>query len=357
MDLRDLKNFKVFRKVSLITVVAVYLLILVGGVVRSTGSGMGCPDWPKCFGSWVPPTSVDQLPGNYQEIYANKRVEKNERFVGMLHSLGFDKKADEIKNDKSILVEEEFNATKTWIEYVNRLLGAVIGLLIIVTFLYSLPLWKLDRTLVSLSFFNILLVIFQGWIGSIVVSTNLLHWMITLHMVLALLLVCLLLYVHYRSYKLAYTVQPKTKNANGLYVILMISFILTNIQVVLGTQVREQVDIVASQFGNLFRGEWVGHLGEYFLIHRSFSILLMVVHVVFIYSIYRHSYRKSNIFSWSQILVLLVVLEILTGVGLSYFALPAFLQPVHLFVGALIVGLQFVILLLLNDQKRLELKV
>lgn len=356
MDQKNLKKIKVFRKASLVTVIAVYLLILVGGVVRSTGSGMGCPDWPKCFGSWVPPTSVDQLPENYQEIYSNKRVEKNERFVAMLQTLGFNKKAEEIKNDKSILIEQEFNPTKTWIEYVNRLLGAIIGLLIIGTFFYSLPLWSLDRSLVILSLFNIVLVIFQGWIGSIVVSTNLLHWMITVHMVLALLLVCLLLYVHYRTYKLAYPVQVKTERPRWLYLLLMIAFVLTNIQVVLGTQVREQVDIVAAQFGNLFRSEWVGHLGESFLIHRSFSILLLVVHIVFIYNIYKYSFRRSNIFSWSQVLILTMVLEIITGVGLSYFALPAFLQPIHLFVGALVIGLQFVILLLLNDQKRFVIK-
>jgi len=356
MNQRDLKKVKGFRKFSLVTVIAVYLLILVGGVVRSTGSGMGCPDWPKCFGSWVPPTSVDQLPENYQEIYSNKRVEKNEKFVAMLQTLGFNKKAEEIKNDKSILIEQEFNPTKTWIEYVNRLLGAVIGILIIGSFLYSLPLWKVDRSVVILSFFNIVLVIFQGWIGSIVVSTNLLHWMITVHMVLALLLVCLLLYVHYRSYKLAYPVKIKTERPDRLYAWLMAAFILSSVQVVLGTQVREQVDIVSAQFGNLFRSEWVDHLGSSFLIHRSFSILLLVIHIVFIYNIYKHSLRKSNIFSWSQVLILTIILEIITGVGLSYFALPAFLQPIHLFVGALVIGLQFIILLLLNDQKQLALK-
>ena len=62
-----------FKRLSFTTLIAVYFLILVGGVVRSTGSGMGCPDWPKCFGTWVPPTSVDQLPDNYEKEYLDNR--------------------------------------------------------------------------------------------------------------------------------------------------------------------------------------------------------------------------------------------------------------------------------------------
>jgi len=355
MNQKNLKNISSFRRISLITVIAVYFLILVGGIVRSSGSGMGCPDWPKCFGSWVPPTKESQLPENYQEIYLNKRLEKNDRFVKMLDALGFHKKAEEIRRDKAILIEGEFNATKTWIEYLNRLTGAVIGLLVIATCIASWKLRKEDKAIPILSFLNLVLVVFQGWIGSIVVSTNLLHWMITVHMVLALVIVCLLLYVHYRAYKLNHLIRKKTDKASYLFWVLMLGFVLMVLQVVWGTQVREQVDMIAMKFGNLFRSEWIEHLGIDFLIHRSFSLVLLGIHLLFIYKVYRNSLRGSGILKWSQILLALIIVEIVTGAGMAYFGIPAFLQPVHLLVGSLIIGVQFVIILQLIDQKRIVL--
>ncbi|WP_194974160.1 COX15/CtaA family protein [Aquiflexum lacus] len=356
MNQKNLNAINSFRRISLITVIAVYFLILVGGIVRSTGSGMGCPDWPKCFGSWIPPTSVNQLPNDYQDIYLAKRIEKNEKFIAQLESLGFHEKASEIQNDKSILIEEEFNPVKTWIEYINRLIGAVIGILVFLTLFRSISLWNQDKVIPILAFFNMVLVLFQAWIGSIVVSTNLLTWMITLHMVLALLIVCLLLYVHYRSHRLAYTVQKMTEKPNRLFGILLFAFLLMVIQIVLGTQVREGVDRIAFEFGNLLRGEWVSHLGLPFLIHRSYSLLILGVHLLFIYKIYKYSMRQARVFKWSQILILVLVIEIMSGVGMAYFAIPAFLQPIHLLMGTLIIGIQFVILLQLSDQKKLKIE-
>ena len=356
MNQKNLKHINGFRRISLITVIAVYFLILVGGIVRSTGSGMGCPDWPKCFGSWIPPTSVNQLPNNYQEIYLEKRITKNERFVENLEKIGFAKKAEEIRNDKSILIEEEFNPVKTWIEYVNRLIGVLIGFFIILTVYRSFALWKEDKVIPILSIVSLILVLFQGWIGSIVVSTNLLEWMITLHMMLALLMVCLLIYIHFRAHHLGKTILFRTEKANRLYLILLVGFVLMTIQIVLGTQVREEIDQVAFAYGNLMRGSWIESLGLSFLIHRSYSLLLLVIHLVFIYKIYKYSVRRSGIFKLSQLLLLVIFVEILTGVGMAYFGIPAFLQPIHLLFGSLIIGLQFLLLLNLNDQRKLKIE-
>lgn len=187
-----------FRNVGIITVVAVYLLIVAGGIVRSTGSGMGCPDWPKCFGSWVPPTEVAQLPLRYKEDFAAKRQSKNERLAKYLEKVGFGTLAQKIRSGSS-QEEAEFNASKTWIEYINRLLGALVGILVFGLLVRAIPFLKADRPVFYITLLTVLLVGFQGWIGSVVVSTNLLPGIITLHMVLAIAIIFLLIYVVVRA--------------------------------------------------------------------------------------------------------------------------------------------------------------
>jgi len=344
-----------FRRISTWTVIAVYFLILVGGIVRSTGSGMGCPDWPKCFGSIIPPTHIDQLPANYQEIYLQKRLAKNERFVATLEKLGFTEKANEIANDKSILVEEEFNATKTWIEYLNRLTGVLIGLLIMLTVWKSFKLWKIDRKIPIYSVVALILVLFTGWIGSIVVSTNLLHWMITFHMLLALALVAVMLYINHRAERLSPRHGVSVDVPTKVQYILIAGAILTLVQVVLGTQVREEIDQISFALGDLLREEWIGRLGIDFLIHRSFSIVLLGVHLLYFYWAFRYSVRKSKVNLWSQVLMLVLLVEIATGMAMAYFGIPAFLQPLHLLLGSLILGVQFMIILQLKDHVQFKL--
>ena len=344
----QLINLPSLKKISFLTVLAVYFLIAVGGIVRSTGSGMGCPDWPKCFGNWVPPTEASQLPPDYKEHYASLRAEKNERFAQYLDKFGFVEQAELIRTDESILVEEDFNAAKTWTEYVNRLIGALIGVFIILTFLSSVKTFKAKPKLTYLSFFVVLLVGFQGWIGSIVVSTNLLEWMITIHMLLAIAIVLLLIYIYQQSKDDIGSKPTETSYLNRARWFIVICMVLTTVQVVLGTQVREMVDQVSNLLGEANRHLWIDSLGLNFKIHRSFSILIMIAHFFMFKYLFAATDNNSGLKSTFFLLAAVVLLEIFSGVIMAYFAIPPALQPVHLLFGTVAIGIQFFILLELN---------
>src|SRR5690606_25895067 len=183
-----LEKEKRFIRINFITIISLFLLILAGGIVRSSGSGMGCPDWPKCFDQYIPPTHIDQLPVGYETKYTQKRLEKNEHFAKMLDQMGYSDLAFKIRKDESIRIPEEFNHSKTWTEYINRLIGAVTGVFLLITFVRSVTYIKTAKRVFILSFLNLILVVFQAWLGSIVVSTNLLAWVITVHMLVAVLI-------------------------------------------------------------------------------------------------------------------------------------------------------------------------
>lgn len=334
-----MKTQGAFHRLSLATLVAVYVLILVGGIVRSTGSGMGCPDWPKCFGNWVPPTEVAELPANYKEIYANYRHEKNLRFARYLRMMGMGSTADQLLNDESVLIEADFNPTKTWIEYFNRITGVTIGFLIFLVFVYSLKFWNSNRGITILSFLTLALVSFQGWIGSFVVSSNLTPWTITVHMFLALLLVAMLVYLVHVS---APHREQVLSTTGFWWLIACIAVLL--VQILLGTQVREAIDAVSDVAA---RSEWLSAVHADFVIHRSFSWIVLLLHLGLVLNL-----RKSGVLKPLQLaLILLLLATIFTGIGMAWFAVPAVLQPVHLLLATICFGIQFLFLLKLNRKE------
>ncbi len=339
-----------FRRFGVVTVATVYLLIIVGGIVRSTGSGMGCPDWPKCFGQYVPPTAENQLPANYREDYTAKRKDKNLKFAKLLTRLGYVDLANKITDDPSVYADEPFNATKTWIEYLNRLLGALTGVFILLTFGFSFGFWHKDRRVVWLSALALVLVLLEAGLGAIVVYTNLLPSTITIHMLGALAVVVVLIYAVARSRQTveAPIVLGQQSLLKGLLLLNMGLFLG---QVVLGTQVREALDAVAGQLGEAARPTWIDQLGWEFYVHRSYSLLVFGLNFWFVRVLQRNLPTVTGGLShqrWAQILLGLLAAEIATGAGMAYFAIPAVLQPLHLGLAALIFGVQFWLWLLLG---------
>lgn len=346
-----------FRFVGILTVVSVYLLILVGGIVRSTGSGMGCPDWPKCFGQWIPPTEASQLPADYKEIYTAQRVAKNQKLARTLERMGFAQVAGNIFAHPTQYIETDFNAVKTWIEYLNRLLGALIGIFVFLTVAFALPYWRLDRTIFWLAFGSFLLTGVQGYLGSLVVSTNLLPVMVTIHMALALVIVAMLLYAvdraQWRVDKLStaatavggegFALDVKRAPDTALQLGLWAALLLTFWQIILGTQVREQIDIVASAAGNIAREDWVSQLGSTFSIHRTVSAVVLLLNVYVSYELWQLG--NSRLSRLATAMLGVVGLEILAGIVLAYFSLPAAVQPIHLTLATMLFGVQFLVLL------------
>lgn len=352
-----------FRFWSVLTVVSVYLLILVGGVVRATGSGMGCPDWPKCFGQWVPPTQASQLPPGYKQVYLAQRVAKNQKLARTLERLGFKQVAGEIFAHPSQYVETDFNATKTWIEYVNRLLGALIGVFVFVTAVVALPYWRHDRPVFWLAIASWLLTGVQGWLGSLVVSTNLLPVMVTVHMALALVIVALLLYAAHRARygrreavaldaaaELEATGEQLSDDTPavtaGLRWLVGGLLVLSFVQITIGTQVREQVDLVAAASGYADRASWVEKLGSVFESHRTLAALVVLANVVVGYLLWQLADGRIRQLVGATLAILGA--EMAAGISLAYLGLPAWLQPVHLTLATVLFGVQFLLLLALR---------
>lgn len=328
-----------FRKLAKISLVLVYLVIVAGAVVRMTGSGMGCPDWPKCFGYYIPPTEASEL-----EWEANKEYKKgmviivNETLkvakTDMTTGSNFNLDNWEIytKHDYAI-----FNPWHTWIEFINRLFGAVAGLATLILAFASIKYWKKQKSVTLLSWLVVFGMGFQAWLGATVVYSVLLPYKITLHMLMALVIVAFLLYI-------IFIVNKKDKGIvydKSILTLAVAALIITIIQVVLGTQVREFIDHQIDILGPNAKGLWLQDPTIQFYIHRSLSIGIVLINGALAYRILTLDLGHLKIY-W---ILFIVVLEIFTGIAMYYIDFPFGSQALHLILAAILFGVQFYLVL------------
>lgn len=289
-----------FQRLALWTTAATYFLILVGGLVRASGAGLGCPDWPRCFGSWVPPASVADLPPQFDPA--------------------------------------QFNWTLMWTEYLNRLLGVTVGLLILATTISAWRHHRREPRILYTTIAALLLTAYQGWLGGRVVAHELAAWIVTAHMIVALVIVQMLLYVAVESFG---RVEGRRLTAEGWAMIALIA--LTLVQIAFGTQVRGAVD--AALDAGVARDLALGTVGRLDFVHRDLAFaVLLGTGLLTLWLLVKRA--PSTRLRWAFAVLGLAILQVGLGVVMAYGSLLPAAQVAHLTTASLLLGAETVLVLL-----------
>lgn len=327
-----------------IGLICMFLIIIAGSFVRITGSGMGCPDWPKCFGYYIPPTEISTVSLEEGRSYEKGQMviyhdtlwiaEQNFNYSSEFWKTNFGSEAALKVYPKHQYAE--FNAFHTWTEYINRLLTGLLGLPILIMTFLALIYYKKsnDYWPVLYSVFAIVMILFEAWLGKMVVDKNLNTSTITLHMVGSLgILLSLLFLIRRTNDTDNYTIPSTLRKALSFF------FLIHLVQLLLGTQVRESVDVLLEN--GVARNFIADNLPVGFKIHRSFSILIVIL-TTMMFLQYNRLQIKPRKFLF---LFAVIGFEILFGMGLAYLGLPRVLQPLHLLFSIILFALSAMILL------------
>lgn len=320
-----------FQRYALTAFITVEVLIFVGAIVRTTGSGLGCPDWPFCYGCWVPPASAEEID------FTKLDLEK------------FRLKAERLGRDPASITPErlkaEFNPVATWIEYLNRLTAVPVGLAVLWMWIASFGEWKRGRARVFLAAFaSVVLVGLNAWWGRRVVLSGLNPGVITIHMALAIMLQCVLVYTAWRGTSRPWQLSWKAGPDAKLRMIGWSLFALVVAEGIMGSQVRELTDELARTHAGHSRAEWVHELEAswVYLIHRSFSWLLLVAGYVF----FRRSGWTLQQRGWLEKgITAIIVCQMLLGIVLANVGILAVAQVLHIGLSSLLVSGLFLWLL------------
>lgn len=326
---------KKFPKIVQYAIISLYLIFLAGSIVRMTGSGMGCPDWPKCFGYYIPPTSEEQITWKPNTEFKKGFIIIKDKvlFVAdkdLKTANDFDTKnwSEYTKHDYT-----KFNKFHTWTEYINRLVSVLSGFVFLFLIYGSTKFWKENKTITLLSFGAFLLMLFEAWLGKTVVDTNLTPEIITIHMVVGLIIIGILL-------KLNFIVSTKKKvyRYNSLFnKLLIISIIFSLIQIAMGTQVRQFIDEQVKEFGFENKNYSLMNPSFKFYFHRSFTIAIVLVN----FGLFYLNQMKNLGYKLVNWIIFMIFLETITGILMYYAEIPIGTQAIHLLSGAILFGLQF----------------
>jgi cytochrome c oxidase assembly protein subunit 15 len=147
-------------------------------------------------------------------------------------------------------------------------------------------------------------------------------------MLFALLIVAVIIYT------IKLTTQRTRFRIKSIGLVISILIILSLVQVYFGTQVRQEIDVISK--ASVTRSTWISQLSAIFEIHRSFAIVIILIHAWIVYKL--KSIDHWNTFAF--VLFCIIVAEAVSGIVMAYLSVPKAAQPIHLFLATTAFGMQ-----------------
>jgi heme a synthase len=313
-----------FQKWATAALVSVLILMFVGAIVRVTGAGMGCPDWPTCWGCLIPPTNVEQV--DFDKLPIEK----------------FQKKAARMGRDPASITEEslrrEFNPRHVWTEFFNRLTSLPVGFFCLATFIASF--WQRSkRPLVFwMSFAALAVVLINAWMGARVVFSGLAPGVLTAHLALAMSLIGMLVYAAWAGTDRPWRVEMATGPLTQLRWAVSILLVVVVAEGILGAQVRELTDELAKIHTNVPRSAWRAELEDswYYLFHRSFSWAVLGV-VLWAWSLTKR-HRTGGPGPVERVVLGIVLAQMVLGIVMAQIHIYSWVQVLHVGLAAILLA-------------------
>jgi heme a synthase len=314
------KKRNLFQKLAIASLISLTFLVMIGAIVRVSGAGLGCPDWPRCWGCIIPPWKKEQVD------------------ISKINFERFRKKAVELGRDPSTVtpehIMESFNPRHTWTEFINRLCSMPVGIFSLALVIASRFQRPSVRAAAILSF---LLVLANAVLGSHVVLSGLNAGVLTAHMAMAMLILMLTAYAMWRGTDQPWRLNTTPAGIRKIRIAVIGLLTLLFIEGIMGTQVREVTDELAKSHLNVPREQWAKELELtwVYLIHRSFSWAILIAALW----AWRTTKRETNGQPGkpARVVLAIVLMQMVLGVIMSQIKVYASVQVLHVLFSSLLV--------------------
>lgn len=315
-----------FRKIALITTTLALFVVVLGAYVRLSDAGLGCPDWPGCYGHITVPEASHHV-NKANAAYPERPVE----------------------------------AAKAWKEMVHRYFASTLGLLIVILAVLAWRSKRISNQQVKLPIFLVALVIFQGLLGMWTVTIKLNPTIVMMHLIGGMTTLSLLWWMSLRQSKMFLPHSSYPTQLKPFAGLAVIGLIIVIFQIMLGGWTSSNYAalvcadfptcqgslIPPTDFGeafNLWRGTEINFEGGVLdntarttihFVHRV-GALITFLFIGWLSLKLMFGTDVNKLQSLGRLLLFVLIAQVSLGIINVVYSLPLFIAVAHNGVGALL---------------------